>query len=260
MQFVDIHCHYEDERFNEDRSEVISSLRDSGVLAFVDSACSVFDWDKTREMAEKYDNMYFCAGVHPENASELTLEREQELKELWRHERCVGAGEMGLDYHFEGNPEKSVQRDVFARQVSLAKECDMPIVIHTRDAIGDTLEMIRSEHIENAVMHCFSESAEVARECVERGLYFSFGGVCTFKNARLANDNLMYIPRDRILLETDSPYLAPVPKRGERNDSRNIRYVIEHIAMLWNMSPDEVADITTENAKRFYRLDFENRA
>ncbi len=253
MQFIDVHCHYEDNRFNEDRDEVISSLPFKNVLYAITAGCSLEESIITQQIAHKYEHMYFCAGVHPSNADKFDEAIFQKLKQLWQDEKCVAVGEAGLDYYWQDNPEKDVQKNTFIRQIQASKEMDLPIVIHSREAIGDMLEIIKSENVTNGLMHCFSESNESAKICLDQGLYFSFGGVCTFKNSVRAQENLKYIPKDRILLETDSPYLAPVPNRSKRNDSSNIIYIIEHIAMLWNMTCDEVAFITTENAKRLFK-------
>ncbi len=253
MKFIDVHCHYEDNRFNEDRDEVISSFPSKNVLYAIDAGCNVEDSLKIRDIADKYEHMYFCAGVHPSDADTLNEENLKKLRELWQHKKCVGVGEVGLDYYWDSNPEKAVQKKAFIMQVTEAKKADLPVIIHSRDAIGDMLEIIKSEKIDNGLMHCFSESNETAKICLNMGLYFSFGGTCTFKNSVRAQENLKYIPKDRILLETDSPYLAPVPNRGKRNDSTNIIYIAEHIAMVWNMTPQEVIEITNNNAKRLFK-------
>lgn len=254
MEFIDVHCHYEDLKFDRDREEVISSLPFNGVKAFIDAGCTLEDSIKIRDLSEKYIYMYFCAGVHPEYADKFDENIIRELKKLYAHPKCVAVGEVGLDFHWDENPPKEKQIDTFLHQVKLAEEANLPAVIHCRDAVGMMLDLIRSENITNALMHCFSESRETAKICLDQGMYFSFGGTCTFKNAVRSVENLKYIPKNRILLETDSPYLAPVPKRGERNDSKNIRHIIEHIAVIWDMTPEEVAEITTENAIRFFKL------
>lgn len=251
-KFIDIHCHYDDPRFDEDRDEVISSLPLNNVLYAINAGCTVEESLFCQEMAEKYEHMYFCAGVHAVNADKLLDDGIDKLKEMWKHEKCVGVGEIGLDYYWENNPSRDVQKKTFLKQIYAAKEVDLPVEIHCRDATGDMVDLIRSEKISNGVMHCFSESTETAKICLDAGLYFSFGGTCTFKNSVRAQENLKYIPKDRILLETDCPFLAPVPNRGKRNDSSNIIYVVEHIAMLWNMTPDEVVEITNNNAMRLF--------
>ncbi len=253
MELIDVHCHYEDDRFNEDREAVLASLKKLNITA-IDAGCTVKDSTFIKDLSEKHDNFYFCAGIHPGNANEFNSAALEELKKLWQHEKCVGVGEIGLDYYWEDNPSKEIQKEAFVAQADYAKKIGKPVIIHTRDAIGDMLETLKKEQISYGVMHCFSESKETAKQCLDLGLYFSFGGTCTFKNAVKAVENLKYIPKDRILLETDSPYLSPVPNRGKRNDSTNLIHIAEFIGMLWNMSPSEVASITTQNAKRLFKI------
>lgn len=252
-KFIDVHCHYDDPRFDEDRDEVLSSLPLNNVLYAINAGCTVEESQFCLEMAEKYEYMYFCAGVHAVNADKYSDENLEKLKAMWKHEKCVGAGEIGLDYYWQDNPPKDVQKNAFIKQALAAKEADIPVEIHCRDATGDMVDILRSEKISYGLMHCFSESKEIAKICLDLGLYFSFGGTCTFKNSVRAQENLTYIPKDRILLETDCPFLAPVPNRGKRNDSKNIIYIAEHIAMLWNMSPDEVIEITNANTMRLFK-------
>ncbi len=252
MQFIDVHCHYDDERFDADRDEVISSLPHKNVLAAIDAGCSLAETKLASKLAEKYSHIFFCSGIYPSYAYEFSPESLKIITSYYAHEKCVGAGEIGLDYHDEANPPRDIQREAFAAQINAAQEAGLPAVIHTREAIGDMLDMIKALKISNGVMHCFSESKETAKICLDAGLYFSFGGTCTFKNAVRAIENLQYIPKDRILLETDSPYLAPVPVRGTRNDSSNIIYIIERIASVWNVTPDEIAQITNDNAHRLF--------
>lgn len=251
-EFIDIHCHYEDERFAPDRDEVISSLPQKGVKAVIDASCSVKDSIFVKNLAEKYPHLYFCVGIHPENADEYSFDTERFLEEIYSHPKCVGVGETGLDFHWSENPAKEIQCEAFARQIFLSKKHSLPIVIHCREAVGLMTEMLKSEDVTCGVMHCFSESKEVASFCLDRGLYFSFGGTCTFKNARRAVENLEYIPRDRILLETDSPYLAPEPVRGTRNDSSNIHHIIYRIAEIWQTTPEEVCAITVKNTEKLF--------
>lgn len=252
IKFTDVHCHFEDSRFDSDREQVLSELPQKGVGAIIDAGCTVKDSEFIKGLAQKYDFMYFCAGIHPENANEYTSEAQKKLDALYSHPKCVGAGEIGLDFHYSENPSEKVQKEVFAMQIAAAKRANLPAVIHCRDAIGTMLEMLKSENVDCGVMHCFSESRESAKICLDRGLYFSFGGTSTFKNAKKATENLEYLPKDRILLETDSPYLAPEPVRGTRNDSSNIRFITEHIAQIWKTDIDSVARITNENARRLF--------
>ncbi len=251
MRLVDIHCHYEDERFDGDRIDVLKKLLENGIIA-IDAGCSVSDSEKVMMFSHEFENIWFCAGVHPENANTFNSGSIEALKKLWNDEKCVGVGEIGLDYHWDNNPEIKVQRDVFALQVHASKQAELPVVIHNRDATGDMLDMIKSEHISHGVMHCFSESTQTAKVCLDAGLYFSFGGTSTFKNAKRAVENLKYIPKDRILLETDSPYLAPEPVRGTRNSSLNLIFIAQNIAKIWGVDSAEVIRITQMNAKALF--------
>ena len=249
---IDVHCHYEDARFDADRDAVLSGLPEKGVSCVIDAACTVDDGLLVARWAEKHPFLWFCAGVHPEHADRFSPQALEDLKALWRHPKCVGVGEIGLDFHWKENPPEKTQIEAFLLQADAAKEAELPVVIHTRDAIGDMLSLLREHRISFGVMHCFSESRETAKVCLDQGLHFSFGGVCTFKNARKTIDVLRYLPRDRVLLETDSPYLSPEPRRGERNDSSNLVFVAEKLATLWNCTPQEAADITAQNARRIF--------
>lgn len=251
-KFIDVHCHFEDARFDSDREEILAGLPEKGVGAIIDAGCTVKDSEFVKDLAQKYDFMYFCAGIHPEYANEYDSFAQKALEALYSHPKCVGVGEIGLDFHYSENPDEKVQKETFAKQIAAAKKANLPAVIHCRDAVGAMLEMLKSENVNCGVMHCFSESRETAKICLDRGLYFSFGGTSTFKNAKRAVENLEYLPKDRILLETDSPYLAPEPVRGTRNDSSNIRFIIKRIAEIWQTEPDEVARITNENALRLF--------
>lgn len=251
-KFIDVHCHFEDARFDSDRDEILAALPKKGVGAIIDAGCTVKDSEFVKDLAQKYDFMYFCAGIHPEYANEYSFDVQNALNALYAHPKCVGAGEIGLDFHYADNPPEKVQKDAFAMQISAAKKANLPAVIHCRDAIGPMLEMLKSENVTSGVMHCFSESRETAKFCLDRGLYFSFGGTTTFKNARRVIENLEYLPKDRVLLETDSPYLAPEPLRGTRNDSSNIRFIIDRIADIWKTDPDGVASVTSANALRLF--------
>lgn len=251
MRLIDVHCHYEDSRFDADRDDVLERIRKAGIFA-VDAGCSVSDSRRVCGYAGQYPNLYFCAGIHPENAAEFSENALEQLKKLWKHEKCVGAGEIGLDYYWKENPPKSVQQEAFLAQVEAAKAAGLPVVIHCREAAGDMTQLVRAHDISFGVMHCFSESRETAKIYLDQGLYFSFGGTSTFKNAVRAVENLRYLPRDRVLLETDSPYLAPEPKRGQRNDSANLIYIAENLGRLWGVPAAEAAEITFQNACRLF--------
>lgn len=251
MRLLDVHCHYEDSRFDADRTAVLEAVAEKGIIA-IDAGCSVRDSRRVCGYAEAYSNLYFCAGIHPENAAEFSQSALEELQALWGHEKCVGAGEIGLDYYWKENPPKTVQQAAFVAQAEAAKAAGKPVVIHCREAAGDMAQLVRAHDISFGIMHCFSESREMAKIYLDRGLYFSFGGTSTFKNAVRAVENLRYLPRDRVLLETDSPYLTPEPKRGERNDSGNLMYIAENLGRIWDVSAEEAAEITFENACRLF--------
>ncbi len=252
MTLIDVHCHYEDPKFDGDLNEILPDLEKQNVFA-ISAGCTVEHSIYTQKLAHQYKNVFFCAGIHPQDAHTFNEEDFNRLKELYSDEKCVAVGEIGLDYYWENNPPKEKQIEVFLRQAALAKEVNLPVEIHSREATGDMLELLKKHDISYGLMHCFSGSRETAKFCLDQGLYFSFGGTCTFKNARKAVENLEYIPRDRILLETDSPYLAPVPVRGTRNDSRNLIHIASHIAYLWGVSVDTVAEITTNNALSLFK-------
>ena len=250
------HAHYDDDRYEEDRDELISSLKDKGIGAVCNVSSEVGNCDKTIELIEKYDFFYGTIGVHPSYTGELNEENFAHLCELARHEKIVAIGEIGFDYYYD-EPEKSVQREWFLRQLSLARELKLPVVIHSREAAADTMEVIKGEHVGDlgGVVHCYSYSVEHAREYASMGLYIGIGGVLTFKNAKKLKEVVEDLPLERIVLETDCPYLAPVPHRGERNSSLYLPYVVEEIARIKGVSTKEVEQVTFENAKKLYRIE-----
>ena len=250
----DTHAHFDDPQFDTDRDEVLQGLKDLGVGRVMDIGASLDTSRKAIEIAEKYDFVYATAGVHPSETIGMTEEDMEELRRLALSSPKVRAiGEIGLDYHYEDtNPEE--QQHWFRRQLELAKELDMPVVIHDRDSKGKTIEILKEMGITNGVMHCFSGSAEVAKELVKMGFMISFTGVLTFKNARRAVEACASIPLERLMVETDCPYMAPEPYRGERNFSGYVRFVAEKMAQIKGVSYEELVKITTENAERFYRI------
>ena len=229
----DSHAHYDDKAFNQDREELLSNLPSCGIEAIVNSGASIQSTQRTMELAEQYPYIYAAAGIHPEHTGELTDEHMQWLKELLSHPKAVALGEIGLDYYWD-EPERDIQKKWFIRQLHLAKETGKPVVIHSRDAAKDTLDIMRSEYGSGhpAYIHCFSYSKETAREFLDMGCMIGIGGVVTFKNARKVKEAVEYIPMDRLLLETDCPYLAPTPHRGERNMSSYLTLVAEEIAQI----------------------------
>lgn len=251
----DTHAHYDDARFDEDRDEMIASLRASGVGAVVDIGCSFDSIPKALALAKKYDFIYASVGLHPNDAqaAEDTEGTIEMLKEYLKDPKVLAIGEIGLDYHWD-EPSREVQKKWFGIQLELAEETGYPVIIHDRDAHGDTLEIIRRHPKVTGIFHSFSGSPEMAKELIERGYYISFSGVLTFKNAARLPEVAKAVPTDRMLIETDCPYLAPHPHRGKRNDSTLMRYTAEKLAEVKGMTYGEVCDITFENAKRVYRL------
>ncbi|MEE1013126.1 MAG: TatD family hydrolase [Clostridia bacterium] len=250
----DTHAHFDDPQFDADRDEVLRGLKDLGVGKVMDIGASLDTTRKAIEIAEKYDFVYATAGVHPSETIGMTEENMEELRRLALASSKVRAiGEIGLDYHYEDtNPEE--QQHWFRRQLELAKELDMPVVIHDRDSKGKAIEILKEMGITNGVMHCFSGSAEIAKELVKMGFMISFTGVLTFKNARRAVEACAAVPLERLMVETDCPYMALEPHRGERNFSGYVRFVAEKMAEIKGVSYEELVRITTENAERFYRI------
>lgn len=249
----DTHAHYADHAFDEDRYELLDKLQDMGVKYVMLASSSVRDTAENAAIAEKYDYIFAASGVHPESvegnpADYLDIVRNTALSSP----KIKAIGEIGLDYHYEGySREKQIK--LFEEQLVLAKELNMPVIIHSRDACEDTLNLLK-KHKPMGVLHCFSGSAETAKEIVKLGMYVGFTGVLTFKNAKKALKALAEVPVDRLLLETDCPYMAPVPFRGKRCDSSMIAYTAAAAAEVKGMDTQEIINITCENGKRFYGI------
>ncbi len=251
----DTHTHYDDKEFDHDRELVLADLKNHNIGTVVNVSSSLASIKTTLDLTKKYDFIYGTVGVHPSETGELTQESFAYLQEQAKQEKIVAIGEIGLDYHWK-EPDKAIQKTWFLRQLSLAKELDMPFIIHSRDAAEDTFDMIKSEYSngQNGVIHCFSYSKEIAKKYLTMGFYLGIGGVVTFQNSKKLKEVVEYMPLSQLLLETDCPYLAPVPYRGKRNFSGYLSYVIEEIARLKNISIETVIETTTGNAKKFYRL------
>ena len=249
------HAHYEDERFNEDRKELLDSFSSNGIGHVVNVSSSLETIDKTMELMKEYDFIYGTVGVHPEECAPLQESDMEHFKELCKEPKVVAIGEIGLDYYWN-EPEPEIQKKWFIRQLQLAKEVKLPVIIHSRDAAKDTMDIMKQCHAEEigGVVHCFSYSAEMAKEFIKMGFYIGVGGVVTFKNGKKLKEVVEQIPLERILLETDCPYMSPVPHRGERNSSLNIKYIAEEIARIKNVSYETVVSVTEENAKRMYQI------
>lgn len=250
------HAHYDDEAFDQDREELLGSMQSAGITRIVNVGASLRGVKETVKLTEQYSFLYGAVGIHPDEVGDLNEERLQWLRDLCGREKIVAVGEIGLDYYWDKMPRK-VQQEWFIRQLHLAREVDLPVVIHSREAARDTFEIIKSEHAGSTggVIHCFSGSKEMAREYLNLGYEIGIGGVVTFKNARAMKEVAAYVPLDRILVETDCPYLAPAPFRGKRNSSLYLPYIIEEIARLKGILAREVEEATYQNAMRMYRLE-----
>ena len=242
----DTHAHYESGAFNADRDELLRAVNAAGVGLILNQGCDVRSSRAAVELAERYDFIYAAVGIHPEDLECWDEDALAEIRALAEHPKCRAIGEIGLDYYWDAS-RKEEQKLLFRWQIELALELQKPIVVHDREAHGDSLAIVRDYPALRGVFHCYSGSAEMARELIQRGWYLGFDGPVTYKNARKTIEVLEICPLDRILIETDSPYLSPVPMRGKRNDSRNLRYVIEKIAEIKGTAPGEIEAITWEN-------------
>ena len=255
MMIFDTHAHYDDEQFDEDRDELLASMQACGVEAVTNIGASLATSQNTIELTKKYPFVYGAIGVHPNEVEDLNEDGIAWLKENSALPKIVAIGEIGLDYYWD-EPGREIQKKWFLRQLELAREVKLPVVIHSRDAAKDTLDIMKSFHAENlgGVIHCFSYTKEMAREYLNMGFFLGIGGVVTFKNAKKLKEVVEYMPMEQMVLETDCPYLSPVPNRGKRNSSLNLPEVVEEVARLKGISVDEVIEITNRNAKTMYRL------
>ncbi len=255
MMIFDTHAHYDDEQFDEDREELLNSMQTHGVEAVTNIGSSLAASRRTIGLTEQYPFVYGAIGVHPNEVGELEEDGIAWLKEMCALPKIVAVGEIGLDYYWD-EPGHDIQKKWFERQLELAREVKLPVVIHSRDAAKDTLDMMKALHAEKigGVIHCFSYTKEMAREYLNMGFYLGIGGVVTFKNAKKLKEVVEYMPMEQMVLETDCPYLSPVPNRGKRNSSLNLPYVVEEVARIKGISEDEVIEITNRNAKTMYRL------
>ena len=251
----DTHAHMDDTSFDADRAELLSSLPGQGISLLMNPGCSYASSLNAIALSEQYDYIYAAVGSHPDVADEVDDALIAKYRELCKqHPRVKAIGEIGLDYHYEDIP-RDIQKRAFRMQMALAAELDLPVIVHEREAHEDGLNIVDEFPTVRGVFHCYSGSAEMAKELIKRGWYIGFTGVLTFKNARKAIEVASSIPRDRIVIETDCPYMAPVPFRGKRNDPGKVIYMAKKLSELWGVTEEEAARITLENGKRLYRMD-----
>ena len=250
----DTHAHYDDETFDADRDSLLAAMPQEGVGLILDPGCDIVTSKKAVALAAQYPHVYAAVGYHPENCAPYTPSDLDVLREMARNPKVVAIGEIGLDYYWEQNPPRELQQEVFRAQLALAQELNLPVIVHDRDAHADCLAIVQEFPAVRGVFHCYSGSVEMARELWKRGWYTGFDGPVTYKNARKTVEVAQEVPMDQLLLETDSPYMAPVPVRGTRNDSRNIRHIAEKIAELRGMTADEVIRIAADNGRRLFAI------
>ena len=251
--FFDTHAHYEDKRFDGDRDSVLGAMQGAGVSLILNAASSLRSAKFSLGLAEKYSFVYASVGVHPHDAKSMVDDTVFELEELLKHPKAMAVGEIGLDFHYDFSP-RDVQKVRFREQLELARRLKLPVIIHEREALADTLSLVQEYSDLTGVFHCFSGSWETARIILDLGWFISFTGVVTFKNARRALEVLEKMPLERLMLETDCPYMAPEPMRGKRNSSLFLPFIAEKIASVRGICVNEVAAVTTENGKRFFGL------
>lgn len=254
MEFFDSHAHYNDERFEEDRDELIKKIYSEDVTKIINAGYSLESSIKAIEIAKDYNFMYVTAGISPNDIDDFKEENLEKIEELAKNKKVVAIGEIGLDYHWN-TENKVLQKHVFISQIEIANKLNIPIVIHTREAIYDTLDILKSNRCnKNGVFHCCPLNVDLVREGLKLGFYISFAGPVTFKNSKNADEIIKMVPLDKILIETDSPYLSPEPLRGKRNDSRNVKYIAQRIAEAKGISLEKVAKTTYANAKAIFSL------
>lgn len=250
----DTHAHYDDEAFDDDREQILERMRNRGVEYIVNVGASIASCKSTIGLTRRFPYVYGALGVHPDEIAELGEEDYSWLEHSIYKPKIVAVGEIGLDYHWNDNKQQQIA--AFERQMNMAREAGLPIIIHSRDAAQDTYDVMKSNHAGEigGIVHCFSYTKEMAKQFMDMGFYLGIGGVVTFSNAKKLREVVEYMPMDKMVIETDCPYLAPVPNRGKRNDSFNLPYVVSKIAEIKGLSSAEVIDITCENAKNIYGI------
>lgn len=255
MKLIDTHSHYNDEKFDNDRDEVIQNITNSGITTIINAGYSLESSKRAIEIANNYDFMYATVGVSPNDIENLENNYIEQIKEMAKEQKVIAIGEIGLDYYWN-KENKETQKEIFIKQVELANQLGLPIVIHTRDAVMDTIDILKNKINCNkkGVFHCCPLNTELIKEGLKLGFYISFAGPITFKNSKNAEEIVKMVPIDRILTETDSPYLSPEPVRGTRNDSRNIKYIAQKIAQIKNMPIENIAEQIQKNAKTIFKI------
>lgn len=263
MELFDSHCHLDDERFDEDREEIIEKIKESGVTKLVSAGYSIEGSRKGVELSKKYEFIYTTCGLSPNDIPQTEEELWKDMEKIKKiveenleYKKIVAIGEIGLDYYWEkDNERRELQKKAFVKQIELANDFNLPIVIHTRDAVMDTIEILKKNNVDKkGVFHCCPLNRELVKEALKLDFYISFAGPVTFKNSKNANEIIQMVPNDKILIETDSPYLSPEPLRGKRNDPRNVKYIAQKIADVKGLSINEVAEFTNQNAKRIFLI------
>ena len=257
MEFFDSHAHYTDEKFENDRDEIIEQIYKEGVTKFVSAGYSTKSSEMAIELANKYSYVYTICGISPNDIPENVEKLKEEIAKIdeilaKRNNKVVAVGEIGLDYYWN-QENKELQKEAFIKQIELANKYELPIVIHTRDAFYDTIDILKNNTVnKKGIFHCCPLNQELVKKALELGFYISFAGPCTFKNSKNADEIIKMVPLDKMLIETDSPYLSPEPKRGTRNDSRNVKLVAEKIANVRGLNLEDIAKITYDNAMRIF--------
>ena len=254
MRLIDSHAHLLSEGFDDDREVLLGELAEQ-MEAIMECASAPQDFPRVAELVQVYPFLYGAVGVHPEEIAAWSNQAAEQIAQYLHCPKIQAVGEIGLDYYWAENPPRPFQQEIFRRQLALAQELDMPVIVHDREAHGDSLAIVKEFPGVRGVFHCYSGSAEMAQELIKLGWYLGFDGPITYKNARRAAEVAAVTPLERMVVETDSPYLSPVPLRGKRNDSRNLTYVLETLAAWKGVTPEEMARITLENGKRLYRLE-----
>ena len=259
MNLFDSHSHYNDEKFDIDRDEIIKETLSSGVSNFIVSGYNIESSKKAIEIAKEYDGVYAIVGISPNDVENIKTDEDikeyvSEIEKITKSDKVVAIGEIGLDYYWN-KENKDIQKQLFIKQIELANKLELPIVIHTRDAFIDTIDILKQNNVnKKGIFHCCPLNMELIKEAIKLDFYISLSGVITFKNAKNVEEIINMIPEDKLLIETDSPYLSPEPVRGKRNNSINVKYVAEKIAVVKNKTVEEIAKITSDNARRIFEI------